>query len=693
MRIVNRIFFVVFLLGATGLAQQATNTTVPNLISYSGILHGPNGAVIAATATGITFAIYKQQESGAPVWIETQNVTADAGGHYTVLLGSTTPDGIPVELFSEKEERWLGVQVQGEAEQPRVLLVSVPYAMEAAEADRLSGHSATDFVTTESLQSAVQQQLQQQQLQVTVPLATSKTTAGIALPPAITQGPTDFLGGTDDQVVKVTQNGSGLAVRAISTTGSTAIQANSSGTAITAASNGTTSSSIGFLGTSTRIGIKGASIDTTGSSAGIQGTSSAPTGFGIEGTETSRTGVNYGVFGTAQSNQGIGLRGTSSSPTGLTFGLFGTSASSAGVGIFANNTSSTGTTYALQTSIRSPNGVAALFQNIVPGGIMIRAITGLLGSETEEFRVDGSGNVVALGGVTAASFTGNGSALTGVLPGPGSPFYIQNGTATQASANFNIDGNGTLGGLLSANTVNTMSSYQIGGSIALYSNLPTLNTFVGLGAGAVTTGQGNTFVGTSAGGFNTTGFGNTFFGAATGGSNSTGSENSFFGVTVGALNISGSDNAFFGKSAGAGNLNGSENAFFGHSAGTNNNQGSFNSFFGYHAGFNNTTGSSDLYLANDGPTSTESNTIRIGTDGAGNGQQNAVYIAGILSNSISGGTAVVVDSNGRLGVGGTDAMSQPALVKAQQAQIAAQQAKIQDLQQRLERLEALVASK
>ena len=37
------------------------------------------------------------------------------------------------------------------------LLVSVPYAMKAAVADTLAGHSASEFVTTDNLQSAVQQ--------------------------------------------------------------------------------------------------------------------------------------------------------------------------------------------------------------------------------------------------------------------------------------------------------------------------------------------------------------------------------------------------------------------------------------------------------------------------------------------------------------------------------------------------------
>ena len=139
-------------------AQQASTAAIPNLIRYSGTLKDAQGAALSSNVVGVTFAIYKQQDGGAPVWQETQNVAPDANGQYSVVLGSTTATGLPGDLFSQQEQRWLGVQVQGQAEQARVLLVSVPYAFKAGEADKLAGHSASEFVTTDNLQSAVQQQ-------------------------------------------------------------------------------------------------------------------------------------------------------------------------------------------------------------------------------------------------------------------------------------------------------------------------------------------------------------------------------------------------------------------------------------------------------------------------------------------------------------------------------------------------------
>ena len=127
-------------------AQQTSTTSVPNLIRYSGTLKDAHGAAISSAEVGVTFTIYKQQDGGAAVWLETQNVTPDSNGQYNVVLGSTTAKGLPTDLFSQQEERWLGVQVQGQAEQPRVLLVSVPYAFKAYEAETLGGLPASAFV-------------------------------------------------------------------------------------------------------------------------------------------------------------------------------------------------------------------------------------------------------------------------------------------------------------------------------------------------------------------------------------------------------------------------------------------------------------------------------------------------------------------------------------------------------------------
>ncbi len=130
-------------------AQQtvatATNAVVPPLVNFSGVLTDVNGKPLTGML-GVTFYLYKDQQGGSPLWLETQNVQPDKTGHYSVLLGSTSSQGLPANLFASDEAHWLGVQVQGEEEQPRVLLVSAPYALKAGDADTVGGLPASAFV-------------------------------------------------------------------------------------------------------------------------------------------------------------------------------------------------------------------------------------------------------------------------------------------------------------------------------------------------------------------------------------------------------------------------------------------------------------------------------------------------------------------------------------------------------------------
>jgi hypothetical protein len=137
--------------------DQATGSVVPRLIKFSGVVKDATGKVQTGAAT-LTFSLYEEQESGAPLWVETQSVQLDEQGQYTVLLGATQPQGLPLDLFATGQARWLGVQpaLSGVGEQPRVLLVGVPYALKAADADTLGGKPLSAFVTTDSQTSSPQ---------------------------------------------------------------------------------------------------------------------------------------------------------------------------------------------------------------------------------------------------------------------------------------------------------------------------------------------------------------------------------------------------------------------------------------------------------------------------------------------------------------------------------------------------------
>ena len=89
-------------------AQPVTASPVPRLINFSGtispqitqVTQNQTQASTPSRAIDVTFSLYELQEGGAPLWSESQKVQLDEQGHYTVLLGSTQPEGLPLDLFT-----------------------------------------------------------------------------------------------------------------------------------------------------------------------------------------------------------------------------------------------------------------------------------------------------------------------------------------------------------------------------------------------------------------------------------------------------------------------------------------------------------------------------------------------------------------------------------------------------------------
>jgi len=148
-----------FLLSVLSMAAQSassgsTSSSVPPLVNFNGVLTSA-GKPLTGTV-GVTFYLYQDQQGGAPLWLETQNVQADKTGHYSVALGSASSQGLPASVFASGEARWLGVEVQGQAEQPRVLLMSVPYALKALDAETIGGKPASAFMMAPASHSKFQ---------------------------------------------------------------------------------------------------------------------------------------------------------------------------------------------------------------------------------------------------------------------------------------------------------------------------------------------------------------------------------------------------------------------------------------------------------------------------------------------------------------------------------------------------------
>ena len=152
--VIGLLLFVLSMAAQTARSGSASSQQVPPLIPFSSVATDQGGNSLSGAAS-ITFSLYAGQSGGTPLWTERQNnVQFDATGHYSVQLGITKPNGVPTTLFTTGEARWLGVRIAEQAEQPRVLLLSVPYALKAGDAATIGGLPPSAFVLAAPLSGA-----------------------------------------------------------------------------------------------------------------------------------------------------------------------------------------------------------------------------------------------------------------------------------------------------------------------------------------------------------------------------------------------------------------------------------------------------------------------------------------------------------------------------------------------------------
>jgi hypothetical protein len=143
---------------ARGQTAPVNASTIPRSVPFSGQALTPKGEAHTGSVL-LTFGLYTDQTGGTPMWIEQQQVALDQDGRYSVVLGSQ--DGLPAEAFNTGAPRWLGVQVDGEKEQPRFMLLSVPYALKAGDADTIGGKPLSEFVLNTRLFETVKSSLKE----------------------------------------------------------------------------------------------------------------------------------------------------------------------------------------------------------------------------------------------------------------------------------------------------------------------------------------------------------------------------------------------------------------------------------------------------------------------------------------------------------------------------------------------------
>jgi trimeric autotransporter adhesin len=243
-----------------------------------------------------------------------------------------------------------------------------------------------------------------------------------------------------------------------------------------------------------------------------------------------------------------------------------------------------------------------------------------------------------------------------------------NNTATGNNALYNnqTGSENTATGTAALRSNSTGSSNTAHGFQALLSNTTdSFNTAIGVQALFSNTGFGghnNVATGYQALFSNTTGRRNTADGNAALYSNTIGNFNVAVGdqalfslATVDPANGNGNGNTGIGWAALATLTTGGGNTAIGNSALVNSVTGFQNVALGYVAAQNLTTGHNNIDISNPG-VAAETNTIRIGnvvpfTDiyGFGHAAHTATYIAGINGQTASGGVAVYINSDGKLG--------------------------------------------
>ncbi len=201
---------------------------------------------------------------------------------------------------------------------------------------------------------------------------------------------------------------------------------------------------------------------------------------------------------------------------------------------------------------------------------------------------------------------------------------------------------------------NTRGSFNTAdGEAALFFNATgARNTAVGASAlQSNTTGNFNTANGASALFSNTTGSNNTAVGRIALFSTTTGTDNTALGVDALFSNTTVNSNTAIGRAALSSNTTGTDNTAIGRAALASNTTGTANTALGADALFDNTAGSGNIPLGDSAGqnVTTAGNVICIGANVAGADVSNRCYIGSIFGQTSSGGTAVFINSDGKLG--------------------------------------------
>ena len=133
--------------------QPSPSATFPSTISFQGRLTSPSGDPLTGEYN-IWFRIYDVPTGGTPLWEEYwigDNSLEVSDGLLNVMLGSI--NNTLTSVIASHYELYLGITVGTDSDEmsPRVPLSSVPFSMQASNADTVDGLHASDLATDSTM--------------------------------------------------------------------------------------------------------------------------------------------------------------------------------------------------------------------------------------------------------------------------------------------------------------------------------------------------------------------------------------------------------------------------------------------------------------------------------------------------------------------------------------------------------------
>jgi hypothetical protein len=577
-RVVMLSLLMVLLCGLLSPAQQsvatATNAAVPPLIPFSNVATDYGGSSLSGVV-GITFSLYAAQQGGEPLWTETQNsIQLDATGHYSVQLGITRPNGVPTTLFTTGEARWLGVQIAEQGEQPRVLLLSVPYALKAGDAATIGGLPPSAFVLAASQNGVASTYVAQS------PTAQS-VTSDAAEDVTTTGGTADYLplfSGADTII------------------DSALFQSGTGSTAKVGINTTTPATTLDVAGAATIAGTL--ALPATGAATATAGKASQPLTLAASAYNSGTPAAVNQTF-QWQAEPADNDSATPSATLNLLFAEGTATPSQTGLHVSSNGqiTFATGQTFpgtgdGTLTGITTATG-SGLTGGGASGTLKLGLLTTCTGGQVLEWNgtawdcatASGTGTIT---GVTAGTDLTGGGTSGNVTLNLNTTKIPQLSAANTFVGNQTVTGNLTASGEVQGGVVNATTSFDIGGTAFAIGSVANGNAFPGFAGNSTMTGKFNVASGWQALNFNTTGSYNTATGPYALYSNTTGSSNTASGYQALASNAKASYNTATGNYALYSNTAGSNNTASGFEALYSNTTGISNTASGDYALYSNT---------------------------------------------------------------------------------------------------------